>query len=97
MAPNTRSKAAPPEQSRRRAGGVSAPTVKRTVPSRNSKVQLDITEIDEVYDSTLNDEAIKRFCTLNLAVPMSCRDDKENVPKPHLQSYSGKEREGRDG
>eukprot|EP00956_Cyclotella_meneghiniana_P001830 scaffold2010_cov46-Cyclotella_meneghiniana.AAC.4 len=83
MAPNTRSKAAPQEQSRRR-GGVSASTVKRTVLSRNSKVQLDITEIDEVYDSTLNDEAIKRFCTLNLAVPMSCREDKKNTCPSHI-------------
>ena len=38
----------------------------------------------EVYDGVTKGSDMKRFCTLNLMIPMEINDDSSNIPKPHI-------------
>ena len=49
-----------------------------------SEHTTEITGIDEVYDSIMNPNDEKRFCTLNLTVPMELHEDQKNFPKAHI-------------
>ena len=50
----------------------------------SNKKTLDVRGVDEVYNAVSSDADMKRFCTLNLFVPMKTRDDGKNVSVPHL-------------
>jgi len=49
-----------------------------------SAFSVDETGADIVWDSVNKDSDIKRFCTLDLIVPMKALSDKSNLPKPHI-------------
>ena len=49
-----------------------------------SEHTIDTTGIDEVYDSVMNPNNERRFCTLNLTVPMELRKDRKKFPKAHI-------------
>ena len=38
----------------------------------------------EVYDGVSKASDVKRFCTLNLMIPMEVNEDSSNIPKPHI-------------
>ena len=50
---------------------------------------IDSKGVQEVYDATSKSSDTKRFCTLNLFVPMTLRPDMANLPNPH-DVFSGK-------
>ena len=50
---------------------------------------IDSKGVQEVYDATSKSSDTKRFCTLNLFVPMTLRPDMANLPNPHVV-FSGK-------
>ena len=45
---------------------------------------LDDKNKDVIWDSTYDSEDTKRFCTLNLTIPMSTSQQESNLIKPHL-------------
>ena len=49
-----------------------------------SEHTIDTTGIEEVYDSFMNPNDEKRFCTLNLTVPMELHEYWKNFPKAHI-------------
>ena len=52
--------------------------------ANTSENTIETTGIDEVYDSVMNPNDEKRFCTLNLTVPMELHEDWKNFPKAHI-------------
>ena len=49
-----------------------------------SEHTIDNTWIDKVYDYVMNPNDEKRFCTLDLTVPMDLRKDRKNFPKAQI-------------
>ena len=49
-----------------------------------SEHTIDTTGIDEVYESVMNPNDEKRFCTLNSNAPMELREEQKNFPKAHI-------------
>ena len=45
---------------------------------------IETTGIEEVYNSVMNPNNEKRFCALNLTVPMELCKDRKNLPKAHI-------------
>ena len=45
---------------------------------------VDDTGAEVIWDSTKNDSDEKRFCTLDLEIPMKVKADRSNVRKPHV-------------
>ena len=39
---------------------------------------------DVIWDSTYDSSDVKRFCTLNLTIPMEVQENLGNIMKPHL-------------
>ena len=39
---------------------------------------------DVIWDSTYDSSDVKRFCTLNLTIPMEVQENLGNIIKPHL-------------
>ena len=61
---------------------------------------IDTTGNDVIWDSTSDDQDVKRFCTLNLTLVMRALPDGSNIPMPHLifkgTSMGGEDFTGRD-
>ena len=45
---------------------------------------IDDTNKDVIWDATFDAEDVKRFCTLNLTIPMEVYDNLSNLVRPHL-------------
>ena len=45
---------------------------------------IDDKNKDVIWDSTYDSSDVKRFCTLNLTIPMEVQEDLGNIIKPHL-------------
>ena len=45
---------------------------------------IDDKSNDVIWDATFDSEDVKRFCTLNLTIPMNVEDDLKNLVRPHL-------------
>ena len=54
------------------------------IVSKASEHTIETTGIDKVYNSVMNPNDEKRFCDLNLTVPMELREERKNFPKVHI-------------
>jgi hypothetical protein len=57
---------------------------------------IDTVGKEVIFDSTTNDSETKRFCSLNLFIPMELLPDLSNLPKPHLVFKATEFCEGKD-
>ena len=57
---------------------------------------IDDTNKDVIWDSTFDASDTKRFCTLNLTIPMEVSDDRSNLIRPHLVFKATKYYRGED-
>ena len=52
-----------------------ADSYSKTIDDKNKAV---------IQDATFDSEDVKRFCTLNLTIPMEVTDDRSSLIRPHL-------------
>ena len=52
--------------------------------ARSYSTTVDDKNNDVIWDATFDSEEVKRFCTLNLTIPMSVEDNLQNLVRPHL-------------
>ena len=52
--------------------------------ARSYSTTVDDKNNDVIQDATFDSEEVKRFCTLNLTIPMTVEDDLRNLVRPHL-------------
>ena len=52
--------------------------------ARSYSTTVDDKNNDIIQDATFDSEDVKRFCTLNLTIPMTVEDDLRNLVRPHL-------------
>ena len=52
--------------------------------SSSYSTTIDDTNNDVIWDSTYDSKDVKRFCSLNLTIPMSVEEDLSNLVRPHL-------------
>ena len=64
-------------------GAFSHDQVPIEISDKNEKT-IETTGVDEVYDAVGKGADVKRFCTLNLIIPMTPRADGKNHPKLHV-------------
>ena len=57
---------------------------------------IDDKNKDVIWDATYDAEDVKRFCTLNLIIPMEVADDLSNLVRPHLVFKASKFVQGED-
>ena len=50
----------------------------------------------QIYDGLHKGSDMKRFCTLNLMIPMEAKIDGSNIPKPHLIFHASSFKPGED-